>query len=122
MSYSVPNFNLLLQGWAWGNTPGGGGADIFDVPAQLYIESKQGGLPVNPEVGSPEAPTLIMRIPLAYAALVSGIGIWDVDGGLNNLYLVYFSEVMHRGFTNAYLAHFVQQCDAGGAPIRRGIP
>lgn len=122
MAYRLPNFSLLMQGWLWGHTPFGDAPDVFDIPGQIYIQSRQGGLPTDPDNVLPEVPTIMIRMPLAVNPMAHDIGIWDVDGGITNLYLVYFKEVMHRGFANAYVVHYVQQCDASGTPRRQYVP
>jgi len=121
MAFTPPNFNLLANGWYHPHTPGAEDPDVFEIPAQYYVEPRQGGADIDYDSDTPEVPVLIVRLPAAFEVDDLGIWIWQLDTPYTPYYRVYFKTVMHPGFPNKYLAHFCRQCDSLGAYIYAGV-
>lgn len=118
MAFTLPNFNLTLDWWVYGNLPSLGPPDIGGVPAQLYVDTRT--LFVVPKAGGVDAIFVEwMRIqnvwpfvfPPPYVGSVFG---WTDPAGNQWYYLVKSWEWAHVGFPNEYLDMLVMQCDNAG--------
>ncbi len=83
---------------------------------QLYLASR-GLLDVEPSNPTLWVPPLFIRQPLGVYQVVVG-DICEVIPSSGDFYKVRWVQVIHLGFTNAYLTSLCEQCSATGATPR----
>lgn len=97
MAYTLPNFNLLADVWAVGESPLTPDLPfIEDVPCQLYVNPKQG----HNEGGS--LISMMIRWPITGHTTIGHVGyLWFMKQ--SGYYFTAFAcGNMHRGFPNEY--------------------
>jgi len=120
MSFTAPNFNLVMDFWQQPATPAGGAATLVALPTQLYIASR-GFLDIQPNSPTLWVPPVMIRVPDAtFSLIIAGgaqknsiFGYGDVDG-LTWYYKIRWWERMHAEFPNAYVMFICEQCTNAG--------
>jgi len=114
MSYTLPNFNLIMNWWDNPNMPVVDPPDHDDIQCQLY----------RPPRSETNTALAIIRVPPEYSVLgfppVAGVAanpIVECPAGSGAYYRVRRGEWQHRGFPNEYIAIEVNPCHANGATI-----
>jgi len=111
--YRLPVFNLTLSGWTTPLGPSVVGPDVFDLPCQLYLNTRQMA-PVDSNDLSDYFPPIGFRYPIG-----AGVGrlYWiECPVGSGVYYRVRWSHEAHKGFPNAYWEAIADMVCATGVP------
>lgn len=115
-NYTLPDFNLLCDVWFVGHFPDTDPADLFAIPCQLYLYSRD----IGDVIGAP-VPHEQLRVPSKQAAtgwfppMISQIlGIAFPTNGDTWYYKVMGWDYVHAGFANEYIGVILYQCSAHG--------
>lgn len=120
MAFDVPSFNVVADLWFGTATPDGGDPDIEDQPCQLYIASR-GIFDITPGVLLEWVPPIYLRMPLADISNWRNLQIVECLPSTGRYYKARWKEIMHLGFSNAYLITILEQCDGAGTAIIRDV-
>lgn len=116
-SYTLPEFNLLCNRWAFPAVPFDTAPDNTDIPVQVYVNNKF-SLEITPGGPSYWVPPIQLRISMADGGIMGVGDILGVDPGKSDYYRVRWVQRIHAGFVNEYMQVIVEQCDEFGATPR----
>jgi hypothetical protein len=111
--YSPPTFNVTIDVWQGGTTPGIDPPTIADQPCQLYINARDPWKLRHDNVPTDITP-IILRLPAVLTWTPGQQDLWRRSTVAGPIHTIMWVEIMHEGFPNQYIVAYSQRCDAGG--------